>query len=475
VKRPAGWGGWLLALVLVRAAPVAAAEPGGTGQAALEQAALAAQADIRRDTAALNELRDRIARERRPLAERLERLQTSVREKRAEVERIRFLRRQGEQEQAALEARAAALEDECRFLQALFAEYARAMETRVGPAEAPRLVRRLAPLRDALAADDGPAGMADAIGRLLALSAELNRERLGGCRFTGAALDAAGIEQDGMLAVAGPAAWFAADGGGPAGMARTRSGTLLPAVHDNLPDRDPQAIRALAAGEAAVVPVDVTDGDALRVADARPSLAEHLKQGGFVMAPLMLVGLVAAVLTLWKAWELSRVRVRPDERLEAVMTAVGQGRIAEARDLAAALPPPVRTLVQEAVEHRDSPRDNLEEIMHEHVLMALPRLERHLGTLAVLGGIAPLLGLLGTVTGMIHTFQLVTGFGSGDAKLLSGGISEALVTTETGLAIAIPVLLAHAFLARRARGILNGLEGLALQMINRLQRHGGAA
>jgi biopolymer transport protein ExbB len=103
------------------------------------------------------------------------------------------------------------------------------------------------------------------------------------------------------------------------------------------------------------------------------------------------------------------------------------------------------------------------------VLCTVPKLERHLGTLAVFGGIAPLLGLLGTVTGMIHTFQLVTVFGSGDAKLLSGGISEALITTEFGLAIAIPVLLIHAFFARRVRNMISHLEQTAVMMINALK------
>jgi biopolymer transport protein ExbB len=105
------------------------------------------------------------------------------------------------------------------------------------------------------------------------------------------------------------------------------------------------------------------------------------------------------------------------------------------------------------------------------VSSAVPGLERHLQTLAVLGAVAPLLGLLGTVTGMIHTFQLVTVFGSGDAKLLSGGISEALVTTEVGLIIAVPVLLFHAFLARRVRIVVGALERTAAEFVHRLKAH----
>ena len=83
--------------------------------------------------------------------------------------------------------------------------------------------------------------------------------------------------------------------------------------------------------------------------------------------------------------------------------------------------------------------------------------------------LGPLLGLLGTVTGMIHTFRLVTVFGTGDARLLSGGISEALVTTEFGLMIAIPVLLVHAYLARRVRTIIGRLENRAIEFVGELK------
>ena len=82
---------------------------------------------------------------------------------------------------------------------------------------------------------------------------------------------------------------------------------------------------------------------------------------------------------------------------------------------------------------------------------------------------SPLLGLLGTVTGMISTFHLIAIFGTGDAKLLSGGISEALITTEAGLVVAIPLLLLHAFLSRRVRAITEGLEKSAIRFINTLK------
>ncbi len=466
MKRRWAIGVWLFGACLAAWPRDSIAAEEAPGVAAIAQAIAGAQADIERDTEALNALRADIAEQRHPLAARLDALQQSVREDRAEVERIHLLRRQGENEQASLEAEMAAVEEESRFLAALFVEYSRAMETRIGPAEAARLTERLRPIQYAL--EEESEGFADVIAGLLTLSAERNEDRFGGSLFKGVALDADGIERLGRFATLGPVAYFATDGGGPAGLATTQFGASQPAIYDRFPSGVAAAVRALAAGEAARVPVDATGGDALRVAEAQPTVLEHLRQGGFVMIPLLVVALAAVVLTVGKAVELGRSQVEPGRQLDVAIDAARRDDVAAAREAAAGIRQPLRALVEEAIAHRNSPRDSLEEILHEQVLITLPRLERHLGTLAVLGGIAPLLGLLGTVTGMIHTFQLVTLFGSGDAKLLSGGISEALVTTEAGLTIAIPVLLAHAFLVRQVRGIVGTLEGAAVGIVNRL-------
>jgi biopolymer transport protein ExbB len=104
--------------------------------------------------------------------------------------------------------------------------------------------------------------------------------------------------------------------------------------------------------------------------------------------------------------------------------------------------------------------------MYEQILSQVPLLERFLSPLAVCASVAPLLGLLGTVTGMIHTFNLITVFGTGDAKLLSGGISEALITTEVGLMIAVPALLIHAYLSRRVRRAVALTQQTAIMFVN---------
>ena len=442
-------------------------EPPGSDR--VRDAVLKARDDVEAAAEALNELRGGIALERSPLASRLEALQAEVQSLRAEAARVRRLRQQGERERAALVAEADAVEDNCRFLLSILSEYRRSLGTRIHEAESAFLAAQLASADQGLSAEEEYSRLPAAAGELLALSADRGARGLGGTAFDGTALDEDGVEQKGRFAVLGPVAYFAAADGGPAGLAITRFGNVQPSIYDDLGKAAHSRIADLVKGEEATVPIDVTSGDAMKVAQAGQSFGEQVRKGGFVMVPLLLVGLLAAILAVWKVVDLSRVQVSTGPAFGRALAQLEAGDTGSARETAQSLGEPLASLVVKGIEHRSAPREHLEEIMHEHVLSAVPRLERHLGTLAVLGGIAPLLGLLGTVTGMIHTFELVTIFGSGDAKLLSGGISEALVTTEFGLAIAIPVLLAHAFLARRARSVVGMLEQTATGLVNELK------
>ncbi|MCA9446607.1 MAG: MotA/TolQ/ExbB proton channel family protein, partial [Candidatus Omnitrophica bacterium] len=115
-------------------------------------------------------------------------------------------------------------------------------------------------------------------------------------------------------------------------------------------------------------------------------------------------------------------------------------------------------------------RELIEEVMYEKVLSARLKLDKYLAFIAISAASAPLLGLLGTVTGIINTFKLITVFGSGDVKTLSGGISEALITTEFGLIVAIPSLLLHALLSRKSSSIVSEMEKSAVALINQVSK-----
>ena len=165
-------------------------------------------------------------------------------------------------------------------------------------------------------------------------------------------------------------------------------------------------------------------------------LLNHLRQGGVIMIPILLLGVVCIIVVLYKLLELLFHRPSKDfQRLEAAAkasTANGE-----------ALENELFTIAQQCVARRD------------HLLFWL----------GVSASAAPLLGLLGTVTGMIHTFRLITAFGVGNARLLADGISEALVTTEAGLCVAIPALLCHAWLTRLSKRHATNLESKITSLI----------
>jgi biopolymer transport protein ExbB len=119
---------------------------------------------------------------------------------------------------------------------------------------------------------------------------------------------------------------------------------------------------------------------------------------------------------------------------------------------------PTCRMLKRAIGHIGATQEVLENALQEAILREMPRLERFLPTLGVLAAIAPLLGLLGTVTGMINTFRVITVVGTGDPRMMSGGISEALLTTQFGLVVAIPIMIIHHFLERRVDKIAGDME-----------------
>jgi biopolymer transport protein ExbB len=285
---------------------------------------------------------------------------------------------------------------------------------------------------------------------------------IGGHYASGVALDEAGIEIKGKFLIFGPLAYFAAPG--IAGIASSTPGSLLPACYPEHSLKQQTAIANLVVGNRSSVPVDVSDGQALRINQNNKNISTELRKGGIVVIPLLLVGAIAALIAAWKLFSLRNIY--DNIELDSIISDVKNKKLQNAYQQADKLPDLVSTLINEAITYHTAPREHLEEIMHEHIMGMVPRLEKHLGTLAVMAGVAPLLGLLGTVTGMMHTFQLVAVFGTGDANLLSGGISEALITTKLGLVIAIPILLTHAFFARRVKTSIMNLENIALRFIN---------
>ena len=151
-----------------------------------------------------------------------------------------------------------------------------------------------------------------------------------------------------------------------------------------------------------------------------------------------------------------------------VLDFLDRNKIEDARNYTRKKKGVVARVITTCLDHSKWNRSSAEKAVREIIIDEVPQLNKHLNTLAVIAGAAPLLGLLGTVTGMINLFKVITNYGTGDPKILAGGISEALVTTEVGLIIAIPVLLVHNYIRNRTNDIQAETEKHAIRILNHL-------
>ncbi len=230
-----------------------------------------------------------------------------------------------------------------------------------------------------------------------------------------------------------------------------------------------KSLRKFIAGESAAVYLDFSGGEAVRRLAVTPSSWEQLRSGGILVWPILLVGLVALGLSSERFLFLSRVKSNTDRVMGKIVKLVEAGDFKQSLELVENRKGPVFRVLAAGLAARKATRDVLESVLEEAILKELPRLEKFLPTLQVLAAIAPLLGLLGTVTGMINTFQVITVYGAGDPRMMSGGISEALVTTKLGLTVAIPIILLHTWFARRVDVIIGDMEEKSVSLSIALQ------
>lgn len=195
---------------------------------------------------------------------------------------------------------------------------------------------------------------------------------------------------------------------------------------------------------------------------------ETITQGGFVMIPLAACSILALWVFIDRAWHLRRDRIVRSEIVNVIDTLEGPGDLPLARSICERNPGAFSTIVLTALDHRDGTRDAMREAVEDQGRQEVARLERGLGILETIAGIAPLLGLLGTVLGMIDVFEVVSRQGAGQAQSLSGGISEALITTATGLSIGIPSLVGYNWLVGRAERLVLDMEAHTNRLMKKI-------
>jgi len=245
--------------------------------------------------------------------------------------------------------------------------------------------------------------------------------------------------------------------------------------YERLPERMEQAVvaaveRASAPKDLYWLPVDVTGGMAATTTLSSQSPWDRLRSGGVVMIPLAFVAVCLTGLIADRLIVLLRESRHSLQFCDHVLGLCGRGDFEQAERVAARTKGVLSRTLKVCLAHRHSSPAVFDDAIQETFLHEFPKLERFLPSIRMLSSVAPMLGLLGTVTGIIATFDVITVVGSGRPQLMAGGISEALVTTATGLAIAIPGLLAHSVLSGKVDGMIAEAERFAATLSNLIKQ-----
>lgn len=428
-----------------------------------------AQKRLEESVAELSALRATVAEEKLPLARRLSELEAALTAARAEFQQTSRVLDGRALDLTRLNEEISKLETEEAYLANLFAEYARNLEAGLHIAEVQRYESALDTARQAAENGEHQRKRAyEAQAELLLLSIARLEESLGGTRFPGSALDVERRVVEGDFVQVGPVAVFRSRDGAAVGVVEQRLGSLEPSlVAFRNPEDQAAAARLIDEGRGSL-PLDPTLGTAQKFESTEETLWEHVQKGGPVMIPIFTLAGAAMLVALYKWISFLFLRTPSRAQVQAVFDAVAKRDEAAVAGAVAAIHGPVGRMLKAGAENLREQRELVEEVMYESVLTSRLKLERFLPFVAISAASAPLLGLLGTVTGIINTFKMITVSGSGDVKSLSGGISEALITTEFGLIVAIPSLLLHAFLSRKARGVVGQMETAAIGLTNQL-------
>lgn len=416
------------------------------------------QKDLHDARKRLTEQREAIAREKPGLGKSFHETKAELLEKRRKARIARMAKSDRESLLKELQKKCYTSEQDHSYVDSQLRDYGLKLETFLLPGE-------VSQSPDTTPASGSPAEALKH--RLAVLEAGINRldALLGGSVVKGEAVAPDGEVKPGTFALAGPAAWFAADDGSLTGAIVREKGTRSPKV---LAGQESE-VRELLAGNEASLDIDVTGGKALALATLESDKLDIFRKGGFWIWPILAIALFSAVCGIVKLAQIARIRTPQPEWVSGILGALREGDQEKAQGLAGGVSHPVAAVISRCLTYAKAGPDVVEEVLYEQLIGVQNKLQSWLPFIAITAATAPLLGLLGTVSGMIRTFNVITVSGTGDAKPLAGGISEALVTTLFGLVVAIPALIIHALLSRRCQGIIQNTEKLGLTLVNGLR------
>ncbi|MCP1726703.1 biopolymer transport protein ExbB [Natronospira proteinivora] len=202
-------------------------------------------------------------------------------------------------------------------------------------------------------------------------------------------------------------------------------------------------------------------------------MLELIQAGGWLMLPIILCSVIAFGIVAERLWTLRTSRVTPPHLAAEAWQWLQSGELSDERIKALRNNSPLGRILAAGLMHRHGDRQLMKDTVEDTGRHVVHDLERYLNTLGTIAAITPLLGLLGTVVGMVRVFTAITAHGVGDPGALAGGISEALLTTAGGLTVAIPSLIAYRYLRGRVDELVVDMEQQAMKLVDALSGHAG--
>jgi biopolymer transport protein ExbB len=435
----------LSAVLLTTAAFSQAPAPNAEGGKALGRAGASAEAELARSVAELNQMRERIAGEKVPMAQELTGLEEQVIALRREADRVQRLVDAGALEIGTLQAEMKSRQDELSYIGSLLDEYARSFETRINVGEVQLFAKPLEATKSAL--DNKTLAPSERFATqtgFVDLTLQRLADAIGGHRFAGTAVDMLGTVLQGQFAMIGPVTLFSADSG-DAGVPVPQAGSPNPVVR-TLDGGLAEAVRPLVASGEGTLPLDPSRGGALKALVQKASLVHIFIKGGPIMWPMLFASIIALAVALERVvFLVNEQRKRSPKAVANFFIEVGKGDLEGALANSKRSSDPIVTTLGYALEHRDQ---SLGHALAYAETSTMKRYKRGLPVLDTVITLAPLLGLLGTVTGMMGSFAVIGGDLSSPGAI-TGGIAEALIATAFGLIIAIVCLIPFNYLNSR--------------------------
>ena len=198
-------------------------------------------------------------------------------------------------------------------------------------------------------------------------------------------------------------------------------------------------------------------------------MIDYIQKGGLLMWPILVCSVIAIAVFAERLFYFHRATIHVGEFLQGLSNLVQRLNFAEALHESAGTPGPVARVIHAAIIRHDAPRAELREIVQEAGQLEVPKLERFLGVLATLAYVAPLLGLLGTVAGMIDAFGTLSSSGGyATVTELSNGVYKSLLTTAAGLVVATPTFVAYSYLSSRVNSLMHEMERAGIEVVHML-------